>query len=867
MKRLITISLLFFSVCAFAQTSVPTYELLTVSGTDTYTVTSTPSPGSYVNGYKKAVKFTNANTGVSTINFNSIGAITLRKSDGSALSLGDIAAGSVWWVIYDGTASQFRLTGGSGSSYIFTNGLTESGGTVKMKGRFQFSETAPDTAVAWVDTANGKNQAYPIRRYVNGSWTDVDDNSEWWDTIGEVISNGSPLVIGYSGQSNAGTSFYFPMTLQYGASYTGDVSVDPRVTVWSSWNSRWEVYDFYNQYSGGPWNLNHGVNQLQKLGKLIAKSGRSVRFVGSRAGGTSANSWEAGGASWIILKDNIEDSGVDKLDTFIWIHGEGGLGSSGFTTYTGFLYDFIDRLRHESWSDRNMKFIATSNGDGHYNTIISASENTTAAAAEKAARSLSSSENPYNDWSPLNYTRVLQQHEGAYNTTSSTSVNLSSLTTTATITIPAGLTAGYPVTAVNAVFVSRSNPAQYCIGNIQSYNNGSGVLVLDNIKVYGTGTFSDWDVSPQDKLHLTTIEQEWSGESLYQVWSKLPNLKKKDTPIKYFYKPDSTGRILQMIGVYPQSDDVQLNWTSATVGTSGASAFKMGFSAGAGSSPNAYIVAKQTSNTDGTSTQADIEIWNSGTGDGGVTRNLRFASDGSYSYKNLLLAGSGAAGTAEPTSALFFGSSNGGGTGNDIWIGRSNDNYGIVYKSGSSGAAIANHKFYLGNFLGAEINEFGGVAGSPSNVVLNNLDLIQKNATDKVISATNVNSALTSASLAASTSVTAVVIKNSNNNIIVPNDSFIEVELKVVGVKTSATVADEGFTATRKGIFKKVSTTLTYVGAGPLSIDETSFDLVDWTNGITFSISSGVISATFLRGSTAGNFKISSVVNYTVKSN
>lgn len=125
MKRLIVIFFLLFSVCAIAQTSVPTYELVTVSGTDSYTATVSPAPAlPYVNGYKKVFKFTNANTGAATFTLNGGATTTLRKSDGTALVAGDIPAGSVWWLVYDGTASQWRLSGGSGSSAIEWGDIT-----------------------------------------------------------------------------------------------------------------------------------------------------------------------------------------------------------------------------------------------------------------------------------------------------------------------------------------------------------------------------------------------------------------------------------------------------------------------------------------------------------------------------------------------------------------------------------------------------------------------------------------------------------------------------------------------------------------------------------------------------------------------
>jgi hypothetical protein len=132
MKRLIILFFLSLSVFAIAQTSQPRYELITATGTDTYAATVQQAATVLVNGFSFRVKFTNANTGASTLNVNTSGAVTLRKSDGTALSSGDITAATWYTVVYDGTASQWRLSGGSssgggGSSVI--SALTAATGT------------------------------------------------------------------------------------------------------------------------------------------------------------------------------------------------------------------------------------------------------------------------------------------------------------------------------------------------------------------------------------------------------------------------------------------------------------------------------------------------------------------------------------------------------------------------------------------------------------------------------------------------------------------------------------------------------------------------------------------------------------------
>lgn len=81
----------------------------TASGTDTYTgdLLIVNIPGYYV-GLKITVKFTNANTGASTFNLNSLGAKDIKNAAGGALSANDIRAGAYYDLIYNGTYFQLK---------------------------------------------------------------------------------------------------------------------------------------------------------------------------------------------------------------------------------------------------------------------------------------------------------------------------------------------------------------------------------------------------------------------------------------------------------------------------------------------------------------------------------------------------------------------------------------------------------------------------------------------------------------------------------------------------------------------------------------------------------------------------------------
>lgn len=99
----------------------------TASGTDTYTATISPAITAYATSQRFFIKFTNANTGAATLNLNSLGAKSLVKNGSTALSAGDIAAGAILIVAYDGT--NFQIVGkiSSGGGGASDNYATASG--------------------------------------------------------------------------------------------------------------------------------------------------------------------------------------------------------------------------------------------------------------------------------------------------------------------------------------------------------------------------------------------------------------------------------------------------------------------------------------------------------------------------------------------------------------------------------------------------------------------------------------------------------------------------------------------------------------------------------------------------------------------
>jgi pantoate kinase len=84
----------------------------TATGTNTKAITLSPAPSSYYEGLCFAFKNSVENTGAVTINVNGLGAKSVLKSNGSALSSGDLKANSVYTVRYNGTS--FILQGERG---------------------------------------------------------------------------------------------------------------------------------------------------------------------------------------------------------------------------------------------------------------------------------------------------------------------------------------------------------------------------------------------------------------------------------------------------------------------------------------------------------------------------------------------------------------------------------------------------------------------------------------------------------------------------------------------------------------------------------------------------------------------------------
>lgn len=100
------------------QNQVSVYAIDT-GAANAYVVTLSPAPTALTAGMRVAFKAVNANTTASTLNLNALGATAIKRRDGTALQSGDIPAGSMCDVEFDGTNFQLMSALATGIKALF----------------------------------------------------------------------------------------------------------------------------------------------------------------------------------------------------------------------------------------------------------------------------------------------------------------------------------------------------------------------------------------------------------------------------------------------------------------------------------------------------------------------------------------------------------------------------------------------------------------------------------------------------------------------------------------------------------------------------------------------------------------------------
>jgi hypothetical protein len=230
----------------------PAYAVASGSA-NTYSVTLNPAPTSYVEGMAIAVKINVDNTGPSTINVNGLGAKAIKKPNGNDVSAGNLKAGSIYTMRYNGTNFILQGEGGSGnaqpsdvlSGKTFTNDSGEQTGTMPNRGAMIITPTTFDQAIpAGYHNGGGIVKGDPdlipanIKQGVNifGVIGTLVEGKKW--ASGQITSSSSPVTF----QRYTGSQIGYPYV-----DITG-LTFNPSLVIVSN------RYDFICSYDANEYN-------------------------------------------------------------------------------------------------------------------------------------------------------------------------------------------------------------------------------------------------------------------------------------------------------------------------------------------------------------------------------------------------------------------------------------------------------------------------------------------------------------------------------------------------------------------------------------------------------------------------------------
>jgi hypothetical protein len=165
---------------------------------DTYVATLTPAPSGYVAGVLYRFKANTANTGACTINFNSLGAKTIKKAAGGIttdLDDNDIRAGQWVDLVYDGTNMQMQSLLGNaasgagdmllGTAQTVTAAKTFNAGTLKIASGGDLVDANGNELFKFTATASAVNEL----------------------TLANAATGNRPTITATGGDSNVGIGF------------------------------------------------------------------------------------------------------------------------------------------------------------------------------------------------------------------------------------------------------------------------------------------------------------------------------------------------------------------------------------------------------------------------------------------------------------------------------------------------------------------------------------------------------------------------------------------------------------------------------------------------------------------------------------
>jgi hypothetical protein len=185
-------------------------NLLSVSGSDTIIASSNPALTTYTAGNAFNFVVATTNTSAVTINIDGLGAKAITKSGTTALSAGDLVAGTMIYIVYDGT--RFQQVYSNVFDNINVSGAATVTGSLLVVGAATFNaikETTTVSATASTGTINFDCLTQPILYYTSnatGNWT-LNFRSTSSATLNSLMSIGQTISVTFMATQGA-TAYY-----------------------------------------------------------------------------------------------------------------------------------------------------------------------------------------------------------------------------------------------------------------------------------------------------------------------------------------------------------------------------------------------------------------------------------------------------------------------------------------------------------------------------------------------------------------------------------------------------------------------------------------------------------------------------------
>jgi hypothetical protein len=307
-------------------------SLVTVTGTNTYTGTMSPTLAAYAAGNVFTFVVPNTNTTSCTLNIDGLGAKALTRDGSTALVAGDLVANSEILVVYDGTRFQvlnsnsktnLTLSSGSANQVLYLNaskGLTGSSGLTFNGVLLTASQISTSNFYFTSQTANALTYVNNVNQLVTNYYLTYDGNIKF--------------MIGAPNDNAVTWAYLKPAMIGAGGALWGDGST-PSYAGFSANcyydGTNWKYIDtdyasqYYQFYGTHIWKVAASGSQYNNITFTTAMSlsatGYSVPIVYSTTVTTPRSVYiDSTGKFGGISSTRVSKINIESLDDVSWLH-------------------------------------------------------------------------------------------------------------------------------------------------------------------------------------------------------------------------------------------------------------------------------------------------------------------------------------------------------------------------------------------------------------------------------------------------------------------------------------------------------------------------------------------------------------------